>query len=234
MLGCEGVAASCYWSVFSDMIRNDDFVFNGRTKRPPEDKVNALLSFGYTLLTNDIAGCLRSVGFDSQCGYLHSLRSGRDSLACDVVEELRAPIVDRFVLRLINRKEINSDAFTKNGREVVLNDDGRRVVYAHLSENLVKEGDRVTQDTLIGKTGCSGGSRVPHLHVEIRKENTEETGLEYTINPLDVLPEFDFNSLKEEFKLEPYAHLWNIMNSDKPWGFTKNDIVYSEDPDYIK
>ena len=128
------------------------------------------------------------------------------------------------------------DAFNDGyGNKVeILNDDGRRVVYGHLRKYLVKKGDRVTTDTVIGETGSSGGSRVPHLHVEIRKENTEETGLEYTINPLEVLPKIDLNSLTEEFKLEPYAHLWRIMSSSNPWGFTKEDIKYSEDPNYIK
>ncbi len=116
----------------------------------------------------------------------------------------------------------------------ILNDDGRRVVYGHLREFYVKPGDRVTQDTIIGITGCSGGSRVPHLHVEIRKENTDETGLEYTINPLEVLPNKDLESLNKEFEQEPYSKLWKIMASDNPWGFTKEDIPYSEDSNYIK
>ena len=128
------------------------------------------------------------------------------------------------------------DAFNDGyGNKVeILNDDGRRVVYGHLREILVKKGERVTKDTIIGKTGCSGGSRVPHLHVEIRKENTDETGLEYTLDPLDILPKLDLNSLKEEFVTEPYAHLWKIMNSENPWSFSKEDIKYSEDPNYIK
>lgn len=128
------------------------------------------------------------------------------------------------------------DAFNDGyGNKVeILNDDGRRVIYAHLRQYIVKKGDRVTQDTIIGKTGCSGGSRVPHLHIEIRKENTDKTGLDNTLNPLDVLPKFDFSSLKEEFKMEPYAKLWKIMSSENPWGFTKNDISYAEDPYYIK
>ena len=128
------------------------------------------------------------------------------------------------------------DAFNDGyGNKVeILNDDGRRVVYGHLREILVKKGERVTKDTIIGKTGCSGGSRVPHLHVEIRKENTDETGLEHTLDPLDVLPKLDLNSLKEEFVTEPYAHLWKIMNSENPWSFSKEDIKYSEDPNYIK
>ena len=128
------------------------------------------------------------------------------------------------------------DAFNDGyGNKVeILNDDGRRVVYGHLREFYVKPGDKVTKDTVIGITGCSGGSRVPHLHIEIRKENTDETGLDYTINPLDVLPKIDLNSLKEEFKQEPYAHLWRILVSEKPWSFTKEDVPYSEDKNLIR
>ena len=82
------------------------------------------------------------------------------------------------------------DAFNDGyGNKVeILNNDGRRVVYGHLRESYVKPGDKVTRDMVIGITGCSGGSRVPHLHVEVRKSNTEETGLDYTIDPLTVLP----------------------------------------------
>lgn len=128
------------------------------------------------------------------------------------------------------------DAFNDGyGNKVeILNDDGRRVVYGHLRDFYVKKGDRVNQDTIIGITGCSGGSRVPHLHIEIRKNNTEKTGLDYTINPLDVLPKIDLESLKEEFKVEPYANLWKKMASDKPWEFSKRDIPYSEDKNIIR
>lgn len=128
------------------------------------------------------------------------------------------------------------DAFNDGyGNKVeILNDDGRRVVYGHLREILVKPGDNVTQGMIIGKTGSSGGSRVPHLHLEIRKTNTEETGLDYTINPLTVLPKIDLENLNGEFTQEPYASLWRILVSDNPWGFTKADIPYSEDREYIK
>ncbi len=128
------------------------------------------------------------------------------------------------------------DAFNDGyGNKVeILNDDGKRTVYGHLREILVKKGDKVTTETVIGKTGSSGGSRVPHLHLEIRKENTEETGLKYTINPLDMLPEIDFSNLNEEFTLEPYASLWRKLTSDEPWNFTKDDIPYSEDKNYIR
>ena len=128
------------------------------------------------------------------------------------------------------------DAFNDGyGNKVeILNDDGRRVVYGHLRESYVKPGDRVTKNTIIGITGTSGGSRVPHLHLEIRKSNTEETGLKYTINPLDLLPKIDLNKLDREFKEEPYASLWRILVSDNPWGFTKDDIPYSEDKNIIR
>ena len=128
------------------------------------------------------------------------------------------------------------DAFNDGyGNKVeILNDDGRRVVYGHLREILVKPGQEVDTSTIIGKTGSSGGSRVPHLHIEIRKSNTEETGLDYTINPLDVLPHKDLEKLDKQFTLEPYASLWKIMASDNPWGFTKQDIPYSEDKNYIR
>lgn len=128
------------------------------------------------------------------------------------------------------------DAFNDGyGNKVeIWNEDGRRVVYGHLREILVKPGDEVTTETIIGKTGSSGGSRVPHLHLEIRKSNTEETGLDYTIDPLSVLPKMDLSKLKEEFKQEPYASLWRILVSDKPWNFTKEDIPYANDTEYIK
>lgn len=128
------------------------------------------------------------------------------------------------------------DAFNDGyGNKVeILNEDGRRVVYGHLREILVKPGEKVTTETIIGKTGSSGGSRVPHLHLEIRNENTDETGLAYTINPIDVLPEINLSELKEEFKLEPYASLWRKLVSENPWEFQPSDIPYSEDKEYIR
>ena len=109
----------------------------------------------------------------------------------------------------------------------ILNDDGRRVVYGHLREILVKPGQEVDTSTIIGKTGSSGGSRVPHLHIEIRKSNTEETGLDYTTDPLELLPHKDLDKLNKE-------SLWKIMTSDNPWGVKKEYIPYSEDKNYIR
>lgn len=127
------------------------------------------------------------------------------------------------------------DAFNDGyGNKVeIINNDGRRVVYGHLRKILVKVGQKIKQGEIIGLTGTSGGSRVPHLHLEIRKTNTNDTGLEYTINPLELLPKINLEELKEEFKEEPYASLWRIMVSEKPWSFKKEDIPYSEDKNYI-
>lgn len=127
--GFEGDAASCYFGVFSHLIINqkDAFPFAGRNRRPPKDAVNAMLSLAYTLLTNDITSALETVGLDPYVGFLHTLRPGRASLALDMVEELRAYLGDRFVLSLINRKQITESDFLYQGEKgVVLTDNGRK------------------------------------------------------------------------------------------------------------
>lgn len=102
--GLEGKAAAEYFSVFDQMILNQkmDFSFDDRSRRPPRDNVNAMLSFAYTLLANDCASALEAVGLDAYVGFLHRDRPGRKSLALDLEEELRAPFADRLVLTLIN------------------------------------------------------------------------------------------------------------------------------------
>ncbi len=104
LMGIEGVAAKAYFSVFDQMILKNPayFRFDGRSRRPPMDPVNALLSFTYSILGHEIAGALEAVGLDPAVGFLHALRPGRASLALDLLEELRAPLADRFVLSLIN------------------------------------------------------------------------------------------------------------------------------------
>lgn len=127
--GLEGEAASAYFAVFPQLIINQkaDFPFNGRNRRPPKDAVNAMLSLAYTLLTNDITAALETVGLDPYVGFLHTLRPGRASLALDMVEELRAYLGDRFVLSLINRKQISASDFLYQGEKgVVLTDSGRK------------------------------------------------------------------------------------------------------------
>lgn len=106
--GVEGLAARQYWEVFDLLIKRqrNEFVFERRTKRPPGDRVNALLSFGYSLLMHDCVTACVSAGLDAAVGYLHEDRPGRLSLALDLMEELRAAVVDRFVLALINREQL--------------------------------------------------------------------------------------------------------------------------------
>jgi len=111
--GVEGQAASCYFAAFGAMIARDksDFAFATRTRRPPRDRVNALLSFVYSLLTNDCVGALEGVGLDPQVGFLHCLRPGRPALALDLVEEFRSYFADRLVLSLLNRRQLQPSHF---------------------------------------------------------------------------------------------------------------------------
>ena len=127
--GFEGVGATAYFDVFDDMILRDkeQFYFRERNRRPPLDKVNALLSFAYNLLANDCASGLEAVGLDSFVGFLHRDRPGRTSLALDLMEELRPCMADRFVLSAINNKSIQTKDFqTAETGAVLLTDDGRR------------------------------------------------------------------------------------------------------------
>ncbi len=114
--GLEGECASVYFRVFDELILNqkEDFWFHGRNKRPPLDNVNAMLSFGYTLLSNDCAGALEGVGLDSYVGFMHRDRPGRVSLALDLMEEFRPVLVDRFVLTLINNRQMKKEHFQKS------------------------------------------------------------------------------------------------------------------------
>ena len=126
--GYEGEAASIYFGVFNELIlqQKKDFVFRGRNKRPPLDNVNAMLSFVYTLLTNQITAALEVVGLDPYVGYLHTDRPGRASLSLDLIEELRAVYADRFVLSLINKKIVTAKNFTRKENGAVLMDDDLR------------------------------------------------------------------------------------------------------------
>ena len=127
--GLEGVGASTYYGVMDDMILNnkETFFFRERSRRPPLDPLNALLSFAYSLLAHDCASALESVGLDAYVGFLHRDRSGRESLALDLMEELRPCMADRFVLTLINNRILSAGDFEKSETGVVLlTDDGRR------------------------------------------------------------------------------------------------------------
>lgn len=108
--GVEGMAARQYWGVFNLLVKQqcEDFSFGGRTRRPPMDRINALLSFGYALLLHDCVAACASAGLDPAVGFLHEDRPGRLSLALDLMEELRVPAVDRLVLALINRRQVSA------------------------------------------------------------------------------------------------------------------------------
>jgi CRISP-associated protein Cas1 len=119
--GVEGLAARQYWEVFDLLIKRqrleeipDGFMFAGRTRRPPKDRVNALLSFGYAMLMHDCVTACAACGLDPAVGFLHEDRPGRLSLALDLMEELRAPVVDRFTLAVINREQLRPDDLTQD------------------------------------------------------------------------------------------------------------------------
>jgi CRISPR-associated protein Cas1 len=129
--GVEGMAARDYFAVFADLIRQqeDDFPFAGRSRRPPGDRMNALLSFLYTLLRHDVESALAGVGLDPAVGFLHRDRPGRPSLALDLMEELRPWLADRLALTLVNRRQLAASDFeTQPTGGVWLDDDGRKKV----------------------------------------------------------------------------------------------------------
>lgn len=127
--GLEGAAANAYFGILDQMIlrQKEDFFFHGRNRRPPLDNVNAMLSFAYSLLGNDCASALESVGLDAYVGFLHRDRPGRTSLALDLMEELRPCMADRFVLTLINNRLLTGSDFEKSESGAVsMSDSGRR------------------------------------------------------------------------------------------------------------
>lgn len=131
--GAEGEAARTYFSVFGHMVRVDrpTFDLRGRTRRPPRDRINSVLSFLYALLKNECVAALEGVGLDPQVGYLHALRPGRPALALDLMEEFRPVVADRLALTLVNRRQLGAEHFDAlPGGAVMLNEEGRRTVIA--------------------------------------------------------------------------------------------------------
>lgn len=123
--GIEGSISSVYFSNFDNLLKiNDDLMkFEKRSKNPPENNINSLLSLFYTLYTLNISAALESFGLDSQLGYMHKMRSGRASLACDMIEEFRAVIVDRFVIKIVNLNQVSSTSFEITGEGIKLKKD---------------------------------------------------------------------------------------------------------------
>lgn len=129
--GKEGEAANTYFAVFNRLItaQKEDFPFHGRSRRPPLDNVNALLSFLYTLLVHDVRAALETVGLDPQVGFLHAARPGRPSLALDLMEEFRSFLADRLALSLINLRQVRGKGFTRTeSGAVTMDEDVRKTV----------------------------------------------------------------------------------------------------------
>ena len=130
--GIEGEAARTYFAAINHLLRADQraaFALDGRSRRPPRDRLNALLSFLYTLLTHDCRSALETVGLDPQFGFLHALRPGRPALALDLIEEFRAVLADRLALTLINRGQLKERDFrTTEGGAVLMENAARRAV----------------------------------------------------------------------------------------------------------
>jgi len=162
--GSEGDAARSYFEVFGTMVREDREAFtpNGRTRRPPLDRMNALLSFLYTLLRNDCVGAIEGVGLDPQVGYLHTLRPGRPALALDLMEELRPILADRLVLSMVNRRQIQRNDFVeREGGAIYLTDKARKdVIMAYQN----RKQDEV-QHKVIGKKIALG--LIPHIQARL-------------------------------------------------------------------
>lgn len=141
--GIEGYAAKTYFGAFSAMIRQsrEEFDFKERSKRPPKDAINALLSFAYTLLANECVAACEGVGLDPQMGFSHTLRPGRPSLALDLMEELRPIVADRLVLNLVNRGQIKPTDFVERpGGGVYLKDDARKEFLTAYQKRKQEEG----------------------------------------------------------------------------------------------
>jgi CRISPR-associated protein Cas1 len=129
--GIEGDAAHQYFSIFNELTlsQKQGFRFEGRSRRPPMDRINCLLSFIYTLLVHDVRSALETVGLDPSVGFLHRDRPGRPGLALDIMEEFRPVLGDRLVLSLINRNQIQPDGFqTKESGGVYMDDSTRKTV----------------------------------------------------------------------------------------------------------
>lgn len=160
--GTEGDAANAYFAVFGDMVRVADLSFQNRSRRPPLDPVNALLSFLYVLLTADCRAAAEAAGLDPQMGFLHRDRPGRPSLAIDLMEEFRAPLADRACLTLLNRRQVGASAFRhEETGAVFLRDDARKTVLTVWQE---RKRTTVTHSFLSEKMPLG---LVPHVQAQL-------------------------------------------------------------------
>lgn len=162
--GIEGSAAAAYFGVFDHLLtaQKGEFFFRERSRRPPLDNVNALLSFVYTLLTHDVRAALEGVGLDPQAGFLHRDRPGRPGLALDMVEELRPVLADRLVLSLVNRRQVEGAGFKRTASGAVeMTDATRRTVLSAYQERKREE----IRHPFLDKT--MRWSLVPHVQARL-------------------------------------------------------------------
>ena len=166
--GLEGQAGRVYFDTFSRMVRADrkEYAFSGRNRRPPRDRINALLSFVYSLVLSDCVSACEGVGLDPQFGYLHALRSGRPSLALDLMEELRPILADRLVLSLVNRRQLRPKDFDeRTGGAVYLNDTGRKTVLVTYQKRKQEE----VEHPVLGQKIPLG--LIPHVQARLLARN---------------------------------------------------------------
>ncbi len=151
--GIEGDAAKVYFSALSNLVRRnirEHFTMEGRTRRPPRDRFNALLSFLYSMVMNDCRSAIESVGLDPQLGFLHAVRPGRAALALDLMEEFRAILADRLALTLVNRGQITErNLQIREGGAVYLENDARKIVVAAYQERKQEEINHPLLDTKV-------------------------------------------------------------------------------------
>lgn len=158
--GLEGDAAKAYFAAFDHLVtaQKPDFHFRERTRRPPLDNLNALLSFLYSLLAHDVAAALEGVGLDPAVGFLHRDRPGRPSLALDLMEELRPLLADRLALSLVNRQQVRAKGFrTSESGAVSMDDDTRKTVLVSYQKRKQEE----MQHPFLGEKASWG--LLPHL-----------------------------------------------------------------------
>lgn len=125
LLGIEGMSSNIYFRSFGHMF-HCDFEFRGRNRRPPKDPINVIISLGYTFLTKEICSALEAESFEPYLGFLHGIRYGRKSLALDIIEEFRQPVVDRMALKMFNKRMLSNYDFEMEDDRVILNTDGFR------------------------------------------------------------------------------------------------------------
>ena len=223
MRGIEGAAATIYFSQFDCMLHSPaGFRFETRSRRPPANEVNAVLSFVYTLLTREICSALETVGLDPAAGYLHTLRPGRPSFALDLIEELRAPLCDRFVLSLFNLGQLGEKDFERDFEAVFLNERGRRTV---LSSWQKRKGETVQHPFLREKIPIG---MIPYSQAMLFARVLR--------GDLDRYPPFvwRYQTFIVDYRLRPYTQQEGALDVARAVRFVRqNAEAYGIDPDDI-